>query len=440
MFHGLNTFLAQSGFSPSLIELSHLLVSLVLLTLSVVLAYWIAKNYLVIILEKIAHQSTFKWNNVFKVNLFFKRLAIMAPLLLIYAAADLAFTDFPGTAEFLRRGALVLLVLAGVRLLATVVRSVKDICRQTGIAGDWPVHSYLDAFQILASVLASIFIISILTNQSPWGIISVFGGLTAILLLIFKDTIMGFVANLQITANDIVHVGDWIEMPKYGADGDVIDISLHTVKVQNFDKTITTIPTHQLVNDAFKNWRGMTESGGRRIKRSLSIDTNTIHFCTPEMLEDFKKYTLLEDYLKKKEEEVEEYNRIHHPQPGKIGGRRQTNIGVFRAYINEYLRCNPKINQDLTFLVRHLNPTPQGLPLEIYVFSADKIWAHYEEIQADIFDHLLAVAPEFGLRIFQYPAGYDLHRQMVISRGEAEAMAGVGANKPPDSSPTQEAT
>jgi miniconductance mechanosensitive channel len=296
-------------------------------------------------------------------------------------------------------------------ILTALLHSFRDIFDKSEIAGDWPVRSYLDAIKILSYLLAFIFIISILTNQSPWGIITVFGGLTAILLLIFKDTILGFVANLQLTANDMVHVGDWIEMPKYGADGDVIDITLHTVKVQNWDKTITTIPTHQMVNDAFKNWRGMSESGGRRIKRAISIDTNSIHFCTDAMLEEFKKYTLLESYLKEKSEEIAEYNRTYHPEPGKFGGRRQTNIGVFRAYIKSYLRQNPRINQDLTFLVRHLAPTSQGLPIEIYVFSADKVWANYEDIQADIFDHLLAIAPEFGLRLFQYPSGYDLQQQ-----------------------------
>lgn len=422
MFQGIDTFLQQSAFSPSLIQVTHLLVLLSLLAITVLFAYWLSRTYLVGILEKISHKSTFKWDDIFIHNHFFKRLAVLVPLILIHASADLVFTDFPGTAEFLRRASLICLVFAGLRILGAVLRSGKDIYHTSGIAGDWPVQSYLDAFKIISYILAFIFIISILTNQSPWGIISVFGGLTAILLLIFKDTIMGFVANLQLTANDMIHVGDWIEMEKFGADGDVIDISLHTVKVQNWDKTITTIPTHQMVNDAFKNWRGMSESGGRRIKRALYIDTNSIHFCTDSMLEEFKKYTLLEGYLKEKEDEIAEYNRTHHTDPEKLGGRRQTNIGVFRAYIKSYLRNNPKINKDLTFLVRHLALTSHGLPLEIYVFSADKVWANYEEIQADIFDHLLAIAPEFGLRIFQYPSGYDLQlRSIALERGTAEA-------------------
>ncbi|MBC8316863.1 MAG: mechanosensitive ion channel family protein [Desulfobulbaceae bacterium] len=421
MFQGLDSFLAQSGFSSAAIEFSHLAFSLLLLFLAALIVHWITSHYVVLILEKIAHKSTFKWDDAFIRNHFFKRLAILTPLILIYGAADLAFTDFPGTAELLRRASLIFFVLAGVRVLATALKSFQDIYSSSEIAGDWPIRSYLDAIKIILYILAFIFITSILTNKSPWGIISVFGGLTAILLLIFKDTILGFVANLQLTANDMVRVGDWIEMPKYGADGDVIDISLHTVKVQNWDKTITTVPTHHMVNDAFKNWRGMSESGGRRIKRALYIDTNSVRFCTDENLEGFKKYSLLEGYLQKKEEEITEYNKTHHPEPGKLGGRRQTNIGVFRAYIKAYLRNNPKINQDLTFLVRHLAPTPQGLPVEIYVFSADKVWANYEGIQADIFDHLLAIAPEFGLRIFQYPSGNDL-QQFQSFKATADAL------------------
>jgi miniconductance mechanosensitive channel len=409
MFQGFDTFLQQSAFPPSLIEMTHLLVLLSLLAITALFVYWLSRKYLVGILEKIAHKSTFRWDYIFIQNLFFKRLAILVPLMLIHAGADLAFADFPGAAEFLRRASLILFVFAGLRIFGAVLRSGKDIYHRSEVRGDWPVQSYLDALNIFSYALAFIFIVSILTDKSPWGIISVFGGLTAILLLIFKDTILGFVANLQLTANDMIRVGDWIEMEKCGADGDVIDISLHTVKVQNWDKTITTIPTSQMVNDAFKNWRGMAESGGRRIKRALYIDTNSIHFCTDAMLEEFKKYTLLENYLREKEEAIAEDNRIHSLEPGKLGGRRQTNIGVFRGYVKAYLRNNPKINQELTFMVRHLAPTPQGLPLEIYVFSADKVWANYEEIQADIFDHLLAIAPEFGLRIFQYPSGYDLH-------------------------------
>jgi miniconductance mechanosensitive channel len=227
-------------------------------------------------------------------------------------------------------------------------------------------------------------------------------------MLIFKDTILGFVASIQLSGHDMVRIGDWIEMPKYGADGDVIDVSIHTVKVRNWDKTITTIPTYSLVSDAFKNWRGMSESGGRRIKRALHIDLNSIKFCTDEMLERFKKFSLLRDYISSRQEEISRYNQEHKTDTSQlINGRRQTNIGVFRAYIIAYLKNHPKIHKNMTFLVRHLEPTEHGLPVQIYVFSNDQVWANYESIQADIFDHLLAAVPEFELRVFQNPTGHD---------------------------------
>jgi miniconductance mechanosensitive channel len=256
--------------------------------------------------------------------------------------------------------------------------------------------------------MAGIFIVSILTDKSPWGILSILGGFTVVLMLVFKDTILGFVASIQLSGHDMVRIGDWIEMPKYGADGDVIDVSIHTVKVRNWDKTITTIPTYGLVTDAFKNWRGMSESGGRRIKRSFYIDMSSIKFCTDEMLERFRKFEFIREYIEQKQKEIDEYNREHAVETSQlINGRRQTNIGVFRAYIIAYLKKHPKIHQGMTFLVRHLEPTPTGLPIQIYVFSSDQAWANYEAIQADIFDHLLAAVPEFELRIFQNPTGHD---------------------------------
>jgi miniconductance mechanosensitive channel len=231
-------------------------------------------------------------------------------------------------------------------------------------------------------------------------------------MLVFKDPILGFVASIQIASLDLVHVGDWIQMPKHGADGDVIDVSLTTVKVQNFDKTISTLPTYALISESFINWRGMQESGGRRIKRSIRIDMGTVKFCTPQMIERFKRIHRLKDYIARKEEELAEYNRNEgiDGHSNIVNGRRLTNVGTFRAYIQEYLRHHPMVNQEMTFLIRHLQPTEYGLPIEIYVFSKDKVWAHYEAIQADIFDHILAAVPEFDLRVFQAPSGYDLQQ------------------------------
>jgi miniconductance mechanosensitive channel len=235
--------------------------------------------------------------------------------------------------------------------------------------------------------------------------------MAAVLILVFKDTILGFVASIQLSANKMVNIGDWISMPDYNADGDVIDISLNTVKVQNWDKTIATIPTYALVSDSFNNWKGMEESGGRRIKRSLNIDMKSVGFLDSEQVEKFRKYHLLKDYITTKEKEITDYNKANKLDEDTVtNGRKMTNLGTFRVYLENYLHKHPKINQDMTFLVRHLQPSEMGIPMEIYVFSNDQAWANYEAIQADIFDHVLAVLPEFGLKVFQNPTGDDFNK------------------------------
>jgi miniconductance mechanosensitive channel len=264
--------------------------------------------------------------------------------------------------------------------------------------------------QIVTHMLAAIFIISVLLNKEPWGLFSLLGGMTAVTMLVFKDSILGFVAGIQLGANDMIREGDWIEMPKYGADGDVIEVTVNTVKVRNWDKTISTVPTYALITDSFKNWRGMSESGGRRIKRSICIDMNTVKFATEEMLSIFRKMELLKEYVDQKQQQIDADNSEKQIDLSAtvVNGRRQTNLGIFRAYLENYLHDNPKIHTGMTFLVRHLQPTAQGLPIEIYVFSSDKNWVNYEAIQADIFDHILAALPEFGLRVYQQPSGADV--------------------------------
>jgi len=243
-------------------------------------------------------------------------------------------------------------------------------------------------------------------------LLSGFGAMTAVLLLIFKDTLLSLVASVQLTAQDMVRVGDWIEVPQFGADGDVVGVELHTVKVQNWDKTITTIPTHRLISDSFKNWRGMSASGGRRIKRALYLDASSIHFMSPEEVNGCKRFLLLEEYIGDKEGELAQYNQelaglSAEERDVAVNMRRLTNIGTFRAYIWRYLRQHPQIHQDMTLLVRQLPPGPQGIPIELYCFTNTTAWNDYEDIQADIFDHLLAIVPEFGLRLFQQPAGTE---------------------------------
>jgi miniconductance mechanosensitive channel len=272
-------------------------------------------------------------------------------------------------------------------------------------------------------LLAGLSIFSILLDRSLWVFLSGIGAMSAVLLLIFKDTILSLVASITITNNDMVHVGDWIEMPKYGADGDVIDVALHTVKVQNWDKTITTVPTHALMADSFKNWRGMSNSGGRRIKRSLFFDMNTVRFLVPDEIERFSQWSLLRDYICEKQAAIERFNADpSRDEAIRADIRSLTNIGTLRAYIYNFVKANEKIHKDMTLLVRQLSPSAEGLPIEIYCFTNDTDWVAYEEIQSDLFDHIIAIVPEFGLRVFQRPVGADFERVRagLVTGGEDE--------------------
>ncbi|MEE4243032.1 MAG: mechanosensitive ion channel domain-containing protein [Desulfopila sp.] len=370
--------------------------------------YIVRKTLFHIVLQWIERKH-YTWGSPLIRTNFFIRASWLVPLAIFSLAVDSLLE--PGSPAYLllRRLLNAGFVIVAIQTLNALLTAVKEIdviarrMRHSILAG------YTDALRIAAYVVGIIFIISIFSGRSPWGILSVLGGLTAVLLLIFKDSILGFVASLQLGASDLVRVGDWIEMPQYGADGDVISLSIHTVRVQNFDKTISTIPTYALVSNSFKNWRGMQESKGRRIKRPLYIDLHSIRFCDEEMIARLSRIEILKKYIQEKENEIESHNAAHLQEKRTLlNGRRQTNIGIFRAYIAAYLRNNENINQNMTFLIRQLAPTDHGLPLEIYVFSKDQIWAHYEAIQADIFDHLLAAVSEFDLRVFQIPSGFDL--------------------------------
>lgn len=356
------------------------------------------------------HKSSFKWDDLLVKSNFFSRICWFVPIS-IFSVTIESFLPH-NSALYLLAHRLVMsgFVIISVLSISALLNSANEINRLLSKNRRSILQGYIDVGKIIAYVLSVIFLISIFTGKSPWGILSILGGLTAITMLVFKDSILGFVASLQLTTTDMIRIGDWIEMPKYGADGDIISMSIHTVKVQNWDKTITTIPTYALVSSSFKNWRGMSESGGRRIKRAITIDIHSIRFCSEEMLEKFSNIDILKDYLQRKKKEISKYNE-DNPEIDiniALNSRRQTNIGIFRAYIFAYLKNNINLHERMTFLVRQLPPSDHGLPLEIYVFSKDQAWADYEAIQADIFDHLLAAAPEFSLRVFQLPSGYDL--------------------------------
>jgi miniconductance mechanosensitive channel len=434
----LENWLRELGLAEALVvATSYLYAGLFFLVLAGV-SIWVARRWLAPLLEARAARTSARWDNILAEKGFFNRVAYLLPVAVLYFTIDVLFPDADTLGEILRRLLLTAFVLVVLRSLDALLGAANLIlASRPGVKGK-PLKGYTQALTLLSYILAGIFIVAILTDKSPWGLLTLMGGLTAVLLLIFKDTILGFIAGIQLSAHDMVRVGDWIEMPKYNADGDVIDVTIHTVKVQNWDRTIATIPTYALVSDAFKNWRGMSESGGRRIMRSISIDMNSIRFCTPEMLERFGQIEILGDYLREKEREIEEYNASHCQNPQNwVNGRHQTNIGVFRAYVTNYLRRHPKIHQEMTFLIRHLQPTAEGLPLQIYVFSNDQVWANYEAIQADIFDHLLAALPHFDLRIYQYPSGFDLRSLRGSSLlGEASGPAdGPAAEAAGDRSP-----
>jgi miniconductance mechanosensitive channel len=404
----ISDYLLKQGAGQPVADLAGVVSTVLLLLIIAYVSYWITKRFMVRFIEIVFKRSKNTWDDALVQHGFVQRLSYLMPIIVIYLSADFLLPGQALASEFFKRFSMVFFVLAGVWMLDSVLLAVRGIYSRSVMDSRRPIRGYLDAVKIIAYIMAGIFIVSIVTDKSPWGVISVLGGFTVVLMLVFKDTILGFVASIQLSGHDMVRIGDWIEMPKYGADGDVIDVSIHTVKVRNWDKTITTIPTYALVNDAFKNWRGMSESGGRRIKRALHLDMSSIKFCSDEMLERFKRFHLIKDYITRKQEEINTYNLEHKTDTSQlINGRRQTNIGVFRAYIIAYLKNHPKIHQNMTFLVRHLEPTPNGLPVQIYVFSNDQAWANYEAIQADIFDHLLGAVPEFDLRVFQNPSGYD---------------------------------
>ena len=272
-----------------------------------------------------------------------------------------------------------------------------------------PIKGYLQVVKIVVFAIATILMIALLIDRSPLILLSGLGAMAAVLMLIFQDTLLSLVASVQISSNDIIRVGDWIEVPQLNADGDVIDIALHTVKVRNWDNTITSIPTKRFITDSFKNWRGMQESGGRRIKRSLMVDQQSVHFLNDEEKQRLRRFRLLTEYLQEKQQEIDAWNEQLQEQ-GKepVNTRRITNLGTFRAYIDRYLRNHPGIHQNMTLMVRQLAPAPDGLPLEIYCFTNSTAWTVYEGIQADIFDHLLSIVPEFGLRVYQHPSGQDV--------------------------------
>ncbi|NCB19399.1 MAG: mechanosensitive ion channel [Bacteroidia bacterium] len=404
--------LLEWGVSPSLAKSLDEVISVSLLFLLAWAANLFSRLVVYRIIVHFARYTPVKWDDVFIEHKVVKHLVRVIPGIIVNLAAPIALRSELWVVV-MQRAAQIYIVIAILGAIGASTKALTVIFSRSKEYADKPMKVVFQIVAVLAYFVGAIVIISILVNTSFTSLFAALGASMAILMLIFKDSILGFVAGWQLSVNDMLRPGDWITVPKYGADGDVEEISLYSVKVRNFDKTITTIPPYSLVSESFQNWRGMQESEGRRVKRSVLIDMNTIRFCTPEMLEQFKKIAYLKEYIHSTEEQIALYNQEYgYDNSMLVNGRRQTNIGVFRAYLEEYLRRHPEVNHNMTAMVRQLQPTEKGIPVELYFFISNKNWVDYENIQSDIFDHVMAIVPQFGLRIFQYPtSGLPLFEQ-----------------------------
>ena len=419
-----HAWLAPLADTPRLATAIYLLGLIVL----AVIADWVTRRVLLRMIRRAVAASPTRYDDALLGRGVISRLAHVVPALVIFVGIP----QVPGIADpvvtVVRNVANAYMIFTVALSLGNLLNAVGDIYEQANPerARSKPIKGYLQLVKILAFIFAGVLVVAVLIDRSPLLLLSGLGAMTAVLLLVFKDTILSFVASVQLSSHDMLRVGDWLEMPALNADGDVIDIALHTVKVQNWDRTITSIPTWRLINESFKNWRGMSESGGRRIKRSLYLDQSSVRFLEDEERDRLRRFALIDAYLERKREELESYNRQLLAQGrDPVNTRRVTNLGTFRAYVRAYLETHPRIHRQLTLMVRQLQPGPTGLPLEIYCFTATTQWVEYEEIQADIFDHLYAILPEFGLTVFQEPAGSDLR----------QALAGAATEAAPDTPP-----
>jgi len=378
------------------------------LALSLSLITYLIMRYIIIrIIFHFFEKTSNKLDDILIEKGLFNRLSYIPSIIILYNSLELFFEGY----ELISRIILSLLAIVVIASINSLISVLSDIYRKSKYSNSINIKSYFQILRLIINLFGLIIIVSIVSGQSPFYLLSGIGALTAVLMLVFKDTILSLVSSIQINSNNLFKIGDWIEAPQFGADGDVIDIALHTIKIQNWDKTISIIPTHKLVDSSFKNWIGMSDSGGRRIKRSIKIDMNSIKFCDSPMIERFKKFKVISNYINQKQTEINEHNLANNINEEElINGRSLTNIGTFRAYVEGYLRNHSSIHNEMTFLVRQLAPAADGLPIEIYVFSNDTNWINYEAIQSNIFDHLLAIISEFDLKIFQNPTGDDFRK------------------------------
>jgi len=395
----------RAGISEAASHILSISLSVIILLIIAWISYILSWKIMKKIILPFVQKSKTSFDDLLENHHFFKRIAYFVPAIILQLLIDDAIgipdSKIPTLISELISTWMVVITIM---ILNSILSTIRDYYQRYDISKEHPIDSFIQVLKIIIYLIGSLFVIGIFVDRNITTLLFSLGTMSAVLMLIFRDPILGFVGGLQLTFNKMVRIGDWISVPKFNADGIVLEITLTVVKVQNWDKTISMIPTYALVTNSFQNWRGMEDSGGRRIKRFISIDMDSVRFCTDEMLNHYKKIQLISSYLKKKEEEIELYNKTNNINPDVlVNGRRQTNLGVFRAYLKAYLNQRQDINSNMTFLVRHLQPTEKGLPIEIYVFTKTTAWAEYENIQADIFDHIMAVIPEFDLKIFQYP-------------------------------------
>ena len=415
MIKSFTEFLNSYGISATENHTLYVCVALFLLSLGCLLIHLIARRLVIPVIEKVVSKSKTELDDIFLGRNVLIKLSHFASLVFVDIVLPVVLEGFQTTLFVLNATILVLIVVFSVSLLTTIIDAVHSIYTRQDVSKEVPIKGFIQLIKLLLYFIATILIISILMDESPLFLLSGIGALSAVILIVFKDALLGLAAGVKLAANKMIRLGDWIEMPKYGADGEVLEITLTTVKIQNWDKTISTIPAYTLISESFKNWRGMQDSGARRMKRSVVLDVQSVSFYQKEDILRLSQIDILSTYLTEKMEEIDAYNQqnvVH--QNVNINGRKLTNIGVFRRYIMEYLKRHSKIRKDMTFIIRQLPAEGNGLPIEIYVFINETAWALYEDIQSDIFDHLYAAVPTFGLKIYQAPSGADI-REIGIS-------------------------
>ncbi len=407
----IDTSLTDWGLSGITVVYTRTLALLLVATLICFSLWWLTRKILIRVIYTIAHKSKTQWDDYLVKNRFFAALAHLVPFLFVDFMIKAVFIDFPVLVDFFLRVTDVLIILIALFSILRFLSSARDVLVEKPRFKDKPIESYFQLAKIIISGLLIIMMISVAFKVNPTVILTSMGALTAILILVFRDTILGFVGSIQLAANDMIRIGDWITMEKYGADGDVVQINLATVKIQNFDKTITTIPTYSFISDSFKNWRGMLDSDGRRLMRSINIKIQSVKFCSPELLERIGEIELIRSYIDEKEKDISEFNQANDINKSVLlNGRNQTNLGIFRHYVTRYLENHEAINPNMTLMVRQLPPVETGVPIQIYAFTKTKEWPIYEEKMAGIFDHLLAAVPYFDLEVFENPTGTDFNQ------------------------------